>query len=294
MARMKRAYDVGSNVQTSLKRKDQFGCTGLQKNLSATIRSQQLFDLSEKRGARLRAVRNLSGRTIEEFAEEVGLSSGTLGRLERAETCLTLTNADMISYGMSCIGLNVTSEWLLSGRGTGPQWVIKEKFSIKDYLLSKAGVNVEEHNEKNQIVDRSMSVFLHVNLFQEIFPDRTIIMFAKDNKMRPFVEKGEIVAGLVVDNLEEAAGQVCIIELEDKKIVRRLDLIGKNIVLSTLEIEEGPMILEEKPKKVARILLKYKSSPPSPDLTRVHVNYSKDKNLDFFQELFLEQPGKDD
>lgn len=249
------------------------GQTGLPK-LSSHLRTENLKKLAMERGARLRTIRGLTKLKLDDFAKILSMNAGTVGRIERADTCLSIDIAHWISKQLMRRGLMVTAEWLLTGKGDGPCQLANYDFDLKDFLTKvlydkhgkdhvtkKDGTKVskiEEHKEKSAILSPYLigELFLSMN-------GNAMIAYVKDNKLSPIFNKGEIVGGIKVtkDNLSEADGKDCIVEIKPgNKIIRTVHLLGdgKIVLMSNRSEEDKPEVLDKFPVSLAIITLRYK------------------------------------
>lgn len=253
-----------SESKNNKSKKIEYGYTGLEKNLSSQCRTKRLEQLSKHRGVRVRMLRNLIGNTIEEMAEATGLSVGTIGRIERAYTCLNIHNAYSICCHANRNGIHVTPNWLLSGCGQSrqlPQFVKNEEFSLKDYFLNKSDVDSDSTKLDNDSSPEMIFTVCLSQMFEEIFGRDTITTVMKDKKMQPFLFKGDMVMGKKINDINDAHRQICIVEYDQKKIVRLVEVNDENILLKSYCPEDSVLILNKKPQSIYRVTLRYMGSP---------------------------------
>jgi transcriptional regulator with XRE-family HTH domain len=228
--------------------------TGLQKQLPSYIRTTQLKRIAKERGDRIRTIRELVKKTLEEFASELGMNAGNLGRLERGDVCLSVFLADWMSRSLVNSGVVVTSQWLLSGKGALPQIIINDEMSIKEYLINKFNHSIPnsvEEQQKSELLMNHVSIFMYKQIYKD-----SIVTYVRDCKMEPVFFKGEIVAGYKVDvnHMNELDGSDCIIEpkLGGQIMIRRVYVRNNKLVLIDHK-EHDPLILDSYPDAVAKI-----------------------------------------
>lgn len=130
-------------------RKKSLTRSGLPQFLSSSLRTVKLKELAEKRGKRLQILRkyiekicsenaeNLAKMSVDEFSKSIEIKPGTLSRLERGESCLSIEVADWLSVKvLKKYGVFVTSEWILGECNSLdiPRVINKNPFDIYSYL----------------------------------------------------------------------------------------------------------------------------------------------------------------
>lgn len=270
-----------------MKKRDNNGktATGLRAKLPSYVRTDQLFKLALGRGARLRMLRTLLHLTIEEFAAKTGQNAGTIGRIERGETCLSIALAKWFSRFAMEAGVLATSEWLLSSEGSKPQIVARTHIDLLDFL-NKSSVGVKSNFSEEEIAQSAslnsnnfidqqklsrndedneehhlVSCHLMSKLFASLYTDH-IIIFVRDYKMKPVYNKGEMLAGIKIDANKFASvnGQDVIIETSMGYMVRIFNIDqNNNIILSCHQSDSyGPSLVEPSQiKNIYRVLWKY-------------------------------------
>ena len=173
-------------------------CSGLPNHLASNLRSEYLMRLAEERGVRLRIVRQFVGLTLEEFSKVLEWIPGTAGRIERGQSCLSISCADWIQNKlMQKLGLIVRKEWLLFGKKNGPEWMTNRKeFDIVDFMkkvLAQENVAIDQEMNENFAVFLEIEVFKRVNRTADIEP---VVTLVRDNKMQPIFSKGDYVGGI--------------------------------------------------------------------------------------------------
>lgn len=177
-------YDFGS--MTYFQHDNQLSNIGIDRNLSKEQRHLLTVSLAKYRGTRLRLLRNILYMTINEFAILVQVKPTSLGRIERGETCLTVSFAKWVSQKCSAeLNIAVSAKWLLSGDGIGPR-VTDDKNKNK----------VQHCNKSNlQNIDENIWINIHQQ-FVAHYKERAVTCFVKDNHMFPLYKKGFVVGGI--------------------------------------------------------------------------------------------------
>lgn len=258
--------------------------TGLQKNLSSTERTANLQKIAKERGERLRTIREQAKKTLEEFAQALNMNAGHIARLERGESCLSLLFAAWITKIVINYGIIVTNTWLLSGKGTPPQFIINEPLNlynyVKDFLESRidlAEIAAKDNTEieKHKLIMDYMMIFLYKQANPEC-----IITYVRDTKMEPSFFKGNIVAGKKVnqENHSEINGKDCIVFHNNQMIVRTVIVAENNYVLCAKEPKD--VIVLEKLEEVAVINFRM-FSEVSEDVNIKVIDYNNFENIVF-------------
>lgn len=233
-----------------------YTAVGIPQNLASHYRTECLRQLGKRRGDRLRVLRELLDYTTEEFAKILCLNAGTLGRFERAETCITVDVANMIYNKLiehDDIRIIVKPSWLLNGQKGGIQFLNKKELNIEEYLKKMAE---NDKSLKPDMVDtiQSMSMFLEIYAFKK-FNNNALVSYVKDNRMSPIIEKGDYVGGIILPETEYSTlnGDICIVEVKKNIfVIRRVYLLDGRIFL-TSEDNSDPQILDTLPLTIARM-----------------------------------------
>ena len=228
--------------------------TGLRRNLTAETRTLQLSYLAKERGDRLKTLRKMSKKSLHEFAKLINIHYGTLGRIERAQTCLSIQNAELISYKCAQIfNIIATVDWLLLGKGEVRN-IEDNKINLQEWFRShlkshplnislfdndsqdKAQI-MEEYQQIAQLDQRQTSKTNNLNellsnacVFHTFAANPNYLFtLSNDNHMMPEIAKGNIVMGPILssDKIYEAHDQVCIIKInpDSKLLIRKLEII---------------------------------------------------------------------
>lgn len=212
--------------------------TGLLGNLPSMIRTEKLKKIALDRGQRLRQIRTILGYNLDYFSELLGINQGTLGRLERGDTCISIDMGKWIVKRLIENGMMLNVEWLITGKGFAPQQIKSEEFSIKDTLSDILSKNKNIDVELQDNIPILISV-LCTKLISETHKS-VLSTYVKDNKMSPIYEKGEFVMGIISDNIDEYNGKICIIVKKGSTLTTSIKLIRK---ISVIEENNQKIIL---------------------------------------------------
>jgi DNA-binding XRE family transcriptional regulator len=215
--------------------------SGIQKYLPSNLRTAKLKEWAFKRGERLNLLRsfveynNTEGDkvSLDDLAKSIELNSGTLGRLERGETCLSVTIATWIARQvLQRYSIFVTANWLLALSDAGEPRVINTNF---DDLLNYFKSKIENLPSEKEAGDQEMlSNYILHTMYNKLF-DNVISAYVRDNRMSPFYEKGDVVMGQAINlkDIRSCHKKKCIIIRDNLKIVRFVHVINDTSILLT-------------------------------------------------------------
>jgi len=155
----------------------------------------------EERGQRVRYIRDrLLGFSREQFCYHSNISVHSLKAWELAwGGGLTENGAKKLVQHAKTLGIYASVAWLLHGIGNTPALITKN-FNICEEEV--------EHIAKELLV------------FKEL--PGSIDMLIQDDAMAPYLHPGNYVAGIIVDDLEKALDNACIIVDTDNNYYVRL------------------------------------------------------------------------
>ena len=246
--------------------------TGLQPKLPSFVRTDRLQKFAASRGIRLRTLRTLLHLTIEEFSDKTHQNSGTVGRIERGETCLSINLARWISKFAIENGVLVTSNWLLYGNGDGPQVIRQKNIDLIDFMRSVDGSTNSKDGKvasdgsassakQNTEEYKLLSSHLISQLFARLHAEHVLI-YVKDHKMSPVYKKGETLGGIKFSNedLNLLNGEDVIVETKTGFSARifHMDSNG-SIILSCYESQaySPEVITRENVKSIYKVIWRY-------------------------------------
>jgi transcriptional regulator with XRE-family HTH domain len=180
---------------------------------------------SIERGIRLRGLREQTGLSRAQFAQEVNISEHTLKSFELGTRELPVQKAKEYSRIFLFAGIDVSFEYLYYGK------------------------KPERCNDA--VVDDNLNIQNEIVFFKKNNPS-SIIYTVPDSLMAPFYNKGDIVGGQKITNVLQFpffTGQVCIIEdTQSNQYLRRIiNVYQKKLTACTLSTEDKsrPPFIEE-------------------------------------------------
>lgn len=215
--------------------------TGLKNNLTSSVRTEALKVLAKNRGLRLRVIRQITNTSLEEFSKLVGIESGSLGRIERGSTCLSILKAKFISDQLINHNLLVNPIWLLSGKGVSIKKILLDKLDVADCITKTLSDN-HDHDLNNKSVEfMAMSIF-----FKKIYyHKKPVTMFMNDNHMDPIIKKNDLLGGLIVEPKDyvNINGKPCIINFKNHTSAVRNIFIEDQKVLLVTNVHSKPQLI---------------------------------------------------
>lgn len=187
---------------------------GLPRNLPSYIRTDAVKKLSEARGLRVRMVRHIASMSLNDFSQSVGIEHGSMGRIERGSTCLSILKAKTISLNLyNQAGLLVSPKFLLSGSGK----------SILEMDIPKVDISrtLNDIIQKKTTLPEYLTQYFAISyVYKEIYKQqKPIIMFVNDSSMDLIYKKGDMVGGIIKDKNIEGyfKGQPCIVRFKNNQ-----------------------------------------------------------------------------
>lgn len=167
-------------------------------------------------GSRIRLIRENSGLTRKDFEEKFGISASTLRAWEEGSRILNPQKAKLLSYIFQCIGVNVSSCFLLTGE--------------EEKVLSK---NDADKKIFDVDISQEISINREINVVKSLNPS-LVFLQVQDSMMKPLLDKGDTVAGEIVENphsFSKYIGKICILTKKDgDKIARKVLDIKDSVV----------------------------------------------------------------
>jgi len=181
-------------------------------------------------GNRVKSTRMLAGYTRTAFSQISGISMATLRTWEdptHGRRGITKKGAKRFINVVNNLGIYCTEEWLLLGKGPGS--------TIMDVIK-----NVSLDNNSTVTWGEEEAIFKDIESFKTNNPD-PIVASIVDDSMLPFYSYGDYIGGSrkTGDNIAALIGLNCIIELQDKIVVRKISIIDNEnkYVLTALNIK---------------------------------------------------------
>lgn len=199
----------------------------------------------EARAERLKRVRNLANLSRIEMCEGTDININTLKGWEVSRFGgLSKSGAAKVVTRLASAGVVCSVDWLLYEIGTPPQ----VNLSHMESAVEIEETALTEDKQKNQMTEELL-------LFRSHNP-KSLDYIVPDESMLPSFNKGDMVAGIKIKNLEDAIGQHAIVMLEDgRKLLRNLckgNTPGRFTLLAThLESGAEDLVLSNMPIKMA-------------------------------------------
>ena len=172
------------------------------------------------RAYRLKMIRKLSGLTLQDVPQKLGISQYTFYAWESGRNPIRDKAIPKIIYAFRQVGIYCTEDWLMRGKGLSPRLncEILENFDIFEG-------DQDEGLEKIKDFHAGMAIFSEIRMFQKVNKN-TDVKCIVDDAMLPFYERGDYVGGtrfFEEDIFEKALNQNCIIETKQGDcFIRRL------------------------------------------------------------------------
>ena len=207
------------------------------------VEPKSIKSSAEERGSRLKQIRNMANLSRQKICLDCGLNVSTYKGWEIARHGgLPTDGAKKILSRIIKADVICTLEWLLHGEGNEP------------FILPKNPKNIHS-------IAKEIFLFSHTN-------KETIFFEIEDDKMLPFFQKGDYVAGSkkYLSNIDSTINNICIVQLENKKIIVRKVNLGtrKNHYMLTCTNQEVKVnkhtLLDKKLIFSAPVILHYRPS----------------------------------
>jgi transcriptional regulator with XRE-family HTH domain len=148
---------------------------------------------------RLTNLRNASGLTRKEVETRYGIKSASLRSWEIGNRTVKKRTAEILAAIFKKHGIICTADWILKGEGLDP--------------LETSAQSTEE-----------ACILRQIYLFESFYDDGSIVIQAEDNYMAPWIQKGDFVGGVFINQGDSAnfVDQVCIVKTCDFGMQMRL------------------------------------------------------------------------
>lgn len=169
---------------------------------------------AKARGRRLKSLRMMASLSRKCMETRYGVSAGTLQGWEDGRYGgLTRKGAERFLRALKEEGVNCSLEWLLEGRGLGPQ------VSDRLYELKTAPAGIEIHRSQHE---EAAAVRDELLFFRHRHPT-AVDMVVLDDGMSPWFHVGDTVAGNARFNaeVEQVIGHDCIVETKNGDVYLR-------------------------------------------------------------------------
>ena len=285
-AKMSKTSEKNRKVDKIVNKRNDFTNSGI-KPSSNTNRTLQLSELALARSARLKRLTEAMGvRSIKDLSKITDMANGTVTRLSNASVCMPLQKAFQISASAfknnhSDSDYNkdayyASPDWLLHGIGEEPQKIKTNKdFDLEEFLSSQfnafddsytrklsgllerddiKSLSMEEQALENK--NRTINIFLTLDLFRA---GRKNAFIAYPSELYMNTSQRPIVGFIAINTKEELLnlnGKECVVILKqgDVPVIRKLDILNNQILLSTPN-HIGSMIIsaDELPHKIGSV-----------------------------------------
>lgn len=202
-------------------------------------------------GNRVKSARMLSGLTRTAFFQKTGISAATLRIWEEpneGRNGLSSKGVKRLILALGTCGVHCSEEWLLNGLGAGPK------------LINLAPDNLFKERQKNNLWTEEESILKDIDAFIQNNLDATVSLIT-DNSMMPLFSIGDYVGGSKKrgGDIKKLVGLNCIIELQEKTIIRRISGVNENnrFTLTAINHDTGPeeqVIINVEIKSAAEIV----------------------------------------
>ena len=217
-----------NRINENFSDEDSLTITGLKKSLASGMRTEALTFLGKCRGIRLRIIRQLINKNLDEFSKIVDIEVGSLGRIERGNTCLSILKAHFVCNNIINYGLVISPTWLLSGKGSSIKFTKQDQVDISSTLM-------DIMKGKISLDDDSLLFLLQSQFFIKSYKHKNpLIGFVKDIHMEPYLNKGDLVGGFLLnkDQYYNLKGQPCLIFFKNNtNVVRKVYFISNDELL---------------------------------------------------------------
>lgn len=285
---MSKTSEKNRKVDKIVNKRNDFTNSGI-KPSSNTNRTLQLSELALGRSARLKRLTESMGiKSIKDLSKMTDMANGTVTRLSNASVCMPLQKAFQISasafrHNHSEGDYNIDSyyaspDWLLHGIGEEPQKIktskeldlenfLSQQFGQFDDSYSKKLTGIFESNDvksmtaEDQAIENKkkiISIFLMLDLFRACNKNSYIAYPSElymNTSQRPIVGFNFIETK---KELLELNGKECVVILKqgDVPVIRKLDILNNQILLSTPN-HIGSMIIsaENLPYRIGAVSL---------------------------------------
>ncbi|HVV67417.1 MAG TPA: helix-turn-helix transcriptional regulator [Gammaproteobacteria bacterium] len=165
------------------------------------------------KGQRIEKIRKmLIGHTRKEFAENTGISENTIKLWETppaGRSGITQKGAKKFVDVIKKLGVTCTVDWIMTGKGHPPS-----SLAIQEHLTYKPTAITWDEEES---ILRDIEAFKSNNR-------NPIVVLVTDGSVLPIYFYGDYVGGSkrFDDDIDRLVGSICIVELENETIIRRI------------------------------------------------------------------------
>ncbi len=201
---------------------------------------------NKEAASRLKHARSLTGFARTVFCKKHNMSSNTMAAWENGTTYFSEEAAKKISKYLQQDGIEVSSEWIMEGKGTEP------------FSLDMRGAN-KTHFIRSSVADEEEFIWRATISFKEFYKDSLVLIMVDDTAL-PFYRPGDHIGGKVIteDKILFIEDEPLIVELENGSLILRyVEKTSKPGLYHLKSINQntlmGAQIKNVKIKRAARI-----------------------------------------
>ena len=189
--------------------------------------------LAKQRGSRVKLARQLTGMAKAVLIEKYHLKKHAFDCWEVGKILLTFEDAQILSNIFNDLGVNITSDWLLTGQTNDMSPIMLNPLVQKQNNAQEtAEILSTSHSTNDQstksttptkpIFNKNLTIIDEVNFFKNSYPDAEITI-VQDNALSPFYKKGDYVGGRYSTDKTylSLVGQICIIFCDNNHLITR-------------------------------------------------------------------------
>ncbi|MDR0677577.1 MAG: helix-turn-helix domain-containing protein [Holosporaceae bacterium] len=179
-----------------------------------------VYTEAQLKGRRLRMVRALTGFSRQELYEKIGIATSTIDTWESGRVELTEKGAIRVCTALRKVGINCTSEWLLSGLGDPPRMMGNLE---KSFLQTQSTISIENEWKNAKDISFKLPPFLDEDIRKELsffvnLHKDAIFHIVIEDFMNFRYKRGDCVAGKA-DDLKNLEGKTVIAQLNNEKTI---------------------------------------------------------------------------
>lgn len=179
--------------------------TGIVSGLDSEQRKHVRKLVAKMRGEKLELLQIIERFEKPEFASMLYMSEGTLNRIQKGLTCLSLQAATQVCMTMLTSGIFVPLNWLLSNND-----------QLKLRLLDKT---IQNFNETDV-----------VTTYKNIYPNSLILLL--NEEISPYFPKASFLIGQIIKDFQELKNTLCLCSINgEKPFVRFITYVQNQLAL---------------------------------------------------------------
>lgn len=187
--------------------------------------------IAHERGRRLKTCRVLLNKTLQELAHTHNISYSTLSSWERGAIAISEKNIEKIISILNSEGLHCSKEWILEEKGKPPH-------KYGETILFQA-----KNSNSSSVSDISpqLAIFNEIEFFKRNNKG-CLVKIVDDDSMHPHYKAGDYIGGLElpVELYHKLNGELCIVDLKDKHMIRRVLIKPPEVILISSNMTDYP------------------------------------------------------